>query len=215
MYRAVALMAKEKGCGCQDNEKIHEILDQIDLSFDDNGQILLGGREVASQLKSMEIAMLASELSTLPDVRERMVNRQKEIGSDGAVVLEGRDIGSVVFPDAELKVFLVADPDVRAERRLEEMRELGTVLSLDEIKEQIVERDRRDRERTLSPLTKAPDAIELDTSSLTIDGQVNRVVELAKQRMLELGMPLPKETLNEGTRIAGERVGVTKGPKAV
>lgn len=111
-------------------------------------------------------------------------------GSEGAVVLEGRDIGTVVFPDAELKIFLVADPNVRAARRVDEMLELGADISLEEMKRQLAERDRRDRERTLSPLTKADDAIELDTTDLTIDGQVEKVVELAKQRMKELGIDM-------------------------
>lgn len=190
MYRAIALCAKEQNCSNEDIDKLHKILDESDLSFDDNGNILLSGRDVSREVRLPEIASLASELSTMPEVRERLVARQKEIGSEGAVVLEGRDIGTVVFPDAELKIFLVADPSVRAERRVEEMHELGTDIPLEEMKRQLAERDRRDRERVLSPLRKADDAIELDTTDLTIDGQVEKVVALAKQRMRELGIAM-------------------------
>jgi cytidylate kinase len=198
MYRAVALCAKEKQCSKDDLAMLHDILDEITLSFDEDGSILLSGRNVAKEVRLPDIASLASELSTIPEVRERLVARQQEIGSEGAVVLEGRDIGTVVFPDAELKIFLVADPNVRAERRAEEMHELGTDIPLEEMKRQLQERDRRDRERTLSPLRKADDAIELDTTHLTIDGQVERVVELAKQRMRQLGLmePQPATAVN-------------------
>ena len=199
MSRAIALCAKEQNCWNEDIDKLHKILDESDLAFDDDGNILLSGRNVSKEVRLPEIASLASELSTIPEVRERLVARQQEIGSEGAVVLEGRDIGTVVFPDAELKIFLVADPNVRAARRVDEMLELGADISFEEMKRQLAERDRRDRERTLSPLTKADDAIELDTTNLTIDGQVEKVVELAKQRMKELGIalePQPTDSVN-------------------
>lgn len=188
MYRAVALRAKEKQCTKDDLNTLHDILDEITLSFDDEGNILLSGQNVSREVRQPEIAILASELSTIPEVRQRLVARQKELGAEGAVVLEGRDIGTVVFPDAELKIFLVADQKVRAERRVEEMHQLGSDISLDEMERQLVERDRRDRERVLSPLTKAPDAIELDTTNLTIEGQVERVVQLAREKMETLGL---------------------------
>ncbi|HET6510955.1 MAG TPA: (d)CMP kinase [Candidatus Kapabacteria bacterium] len=194
MYRAVALRAKEENCPKDDLDRLHSILDDIRLSFDEDGNILLSGRNVSKEVRLPEIATLASELSTIPEVRERLVARQQEIGSEGAVVLEGRDIGTVVFPDAELKIFLVADPSVRAERRVEEMHELGSEISLEEMKRQLAERDKRDIERTLSPLTKASDAVELDTTHLTIDGQVEKVVELARERMRQLGIMEPQAT---------------------
>lgn len=199
MYRAIALCAKEQQCSNDDVDKLHKILDETELSFDANGNILLSGRNVSKEVRLPEIATLASELSTIPEVREKLVARQKEIGSGGAVVLEGRDIGTVVFPDAELKIFLVADPNIRAARRVDEMLELGADISLEEMKRQLAERDRRDRERTLSPLTKADDAIELDTTNLTIESQVEKVVELARQRMQELGItmePQPTDAVN-------------------
>jgi len=186
MYRAFAVYAKRKGIHSINPDEIKHWLDEVYLSFNEKGNICLNGEDVAHLISAPDIAQLASELSTLSEVREKLVDRQREIGDGGAVVLEGRDIGTVVFPNAELKIFLVADPDVRAERRLEEMESLGTHMSLNELKIQLAERDKRDRERTLSPLRKAPDAIEVDTTYLTIDQQVQRVVDLAKQRMSEL-----------------------------
>jgi cytidylate kinase len=114
-----------------------------------------------------------------------MVEKQHELGGDGGVVLEGRDIGTVVFPDAELKIFLIADVSVRADRRELEFERMGTHIPLEELRQQIDERDKRDRERAISPLRKSPDAIELDTTNLTIEAQVERVYQLAKERLTE------------------------------
>ena len=187
MYRAFALSAER--ASARDPEAIKAQLEQLDLSFDSRGCICLRGEDVSRFVGAPDIALRASELSTLPEVREKLVSMQKAMGEDGGIVLEGRDIGTVVFPDAELKIFLVADPNIRAERRLEELEASGTHMTLEELRQQVLERDKRDRERTLSPLTKAPDAIEVDTTYLTIDEQVERVVQLAKARMLVQSMP--------------------------
>jgi cytidylate kinase len=182
MYRAIALMAREAAATVEDPGRIHELLERSDIGFNDGGKIVLNGQDVSHLISDPDIALLASELSTLPEVRSRLVEKQREIGRDGAVVLEGRDIGTVVFPDAELKIFLVADSGVRAERRQLELDSLGKHLELEDLREQLAERDKRDRERPLSPLKKAEDAIEVDTTNLTIKEQVERVFELAKER---------------------------------
>jgi cytidylate kinase len=140
----------------------------------------LNGEDVSSKVSAPDIALLASELSTLPEVREKLVTSQRELGRDGGVVLEGRDIGTVVFPDAELKIFLIADQEIRAKRRQLELAASGRTLSLEEVKAQLAERDRRDLEREISPLRKAPDAIEVDTSALSMKEQVDRIVSLAR-----------------------------------
>lgn len=183
MYRAFALLAKQSRADSHDPNRIHELLADADIAFDDAGNILLSGVNVSREILAPDIALLASELSTDAMVREKLVDKQRTIGQDGAVVLEGRDIGTVVFPDAELKIFLVADPSVRAERRQLELDQAGTHLELDELRRQLAERDKRDRERPLSPLRKADDAVEVDTTTLTIDGQVERVYQLALERM--------------------------------
>ena len=183
MYRAFALYASEWGVDLTSDERIPELAEKAYLDFDENGSILLEGRDVTKDIQAPEIAQLASELATLPVVREKMVALQQEIGKDGGAVLDGRDIGTVVFPDAELKIFLIANAKTRAERRKLELAHAGNDISLHELITQIEDRDRRDSERELSPLRKAQDAIELDTSKLTLEEQVGKVVTLAKKRM--------------------------------
>jgi|SRR5579883_1552257 len=183
MYRAFALLVRRRDHRGHDLERVHKLLEEADISFSPTGNIQLDGINVSREIQEPDIALLASELSTNPEVRAKLVEKQREIGKNGGVVLEGRDIGTVVFPDAELKIFLVADPAIRAERRQLEMEKLGTHIPLEELRQQLEERDKRDRERAISPLRKAADAIEVDTTNLTIDGQVERVLELAKQIM--------------------------------
>ena len=183
MYRAFALLVRRRDHRGHDPNRVHQLLEEADIGFASNGNVQLDGHDVSREIVEPDIALLASELSTNPEVRAKLVEKQRSIGANGGVVLEGRDIGTVVFPDAELKVFLVADAGVRAERRQLEMEKLGTHMPLEELRQQLEERDKRDRERAISPLRKAADAVELDTTHLTIEGQVERVLELAKQKM--------------------------------
>jgi cytidylate kinase len=187
MYRAFALLVRRRDHHGHDSERIHTLIGEAQIGFNANGNILLDGHDVSREILEPDIALLASELSTIPEVRAKLVEKQRAIGSDGAVVLEGRDIGTVVFPDAELKIFLVADPLVRAERRQLELNQMGTHIPLEELRQQLAERDKRDRERAISPLLKAQDAIEVDTTNLTIEGQVERVYELALSKIKESG----------------------------
>ena len=183
MYRAFALLVRRRDHGGHDPERVHQLISEAQISFSDEGKILLEGVDVSREIQEPDIALLASELSTNPEVRAKLVEKQRAIGNNGGVVLEGRDIGTVVFPDAELKIFLIADQLVRAQRRMLELDHLGTHIPLDELAVQIAERDKRDRERAISPLLQAPDAIVVDTTNLTFDGQVERVLELAMERM--------------------------------
>jgi cytidylate kinase len=183
MYRAFALLVRRRNHHGHDSARVHTLLEEADISFSPSGTIQLDGVDVSREIQEPDIALLASELSTIPEVRAKLVEKQRAVGKDGGVVLEGRDIGTVVFPDAELKIFLVADVQVRAERREHELASMGTHIPIDELRQQIEERDSRDRERAVSPLRKAPNAIEVDTTNLTIDGQVERVYELAKSKM--------------------------------
>ena len=183
MYRAFALYASQWGVSSTDDSRIASLSEKAYIDFDENGNILLEGRDVTSEIQAPEIAQLASELATLPQVRSKMVAMQQEIGKNGGVVLDGRDIGTVVFPDAELKIFLIAAAETRAERRLDELVSSGTNISLDKLTQEIKERDKRDSERELSPLKKAADATRLDTSKLTFDEQVGKVVGLARGKV--------------------------------
>ncbi len=179
MYRAVALLADKEGVTEADG-RLSDLLKQAEITFEATGAVCLNGRNISADIDSLEIALRASELSTIGFVREHLVERQRKIARDGGVVLEGRDIGTVVFPDAELKIFLVADPAARAVRRQHEMEEHGRHIAIEEMKAQLAERDKRDRERKLSPLKKADDAIEIDTTSLSIEEQVQKVIDLAR-----------------------------------
>ncbi len=183
MYRAFALLVRRRDHGGHDPERLHQLISEAQIGFSDTGKILLDGVDVSREIQEPDIALLASELSTNPEVRAKLVEKQREIGKDGGVVLEGRDIGTVVFPDAELKIFLVADQLVRAERRMLEYDNLGTHIPLNELANQIAERDKRDRERAISPLVQAEDAVVVDTTNLTFEGQVKRVLELAQARL--------------------------------
>ncbi len=183
MYRAFALLVRRRDHHGHDSERIHELLSEAEIGFGSDGKIMLDGADVSREILEPDIALLASELSVDPAVRAKLVEKQRTIGRDGGVVLEGRDIGTVVFPDAELKIFLVADAQVRAERRQLEFERMGTHIPLEELRQQLEERDNRDRERTISPLRKASDATQVDTTNLTIEGQVERVYELALERI--------------------------------
>ena len=161
MYRAVAVAARAAGIGDGDAEterKLDALLDSARINFSD-GRIMLDGRDISAEIGSPEISESASRLSTLGVVRARMRDLQRAAGAHGAVVMEGRDIGTAVFPDAEFKFFLDAGAEVRADRRWRELDAHGVAITRAEVLAQLHERDRRDRGRELAPLMPAPDAI--------------------------------------------------------
>lgn len=168
MYRAVALVARERSPGdVQIERRLAGILDMIALTFDGE-RVLLSGCDITAAIAVPEVGDLASRLSTLAIVRQKMRELQRAAGRDGGVVMEGRDIGTAVFPDAEFKFFLDADVEVRAERRWREMVAKGASVTRDEVRAQLLERDRRDSERELAPLKRADDAIAIDSTRLSI-----------------------------------------------
>ena len=160
----------------------------LDVRYEDDGMhVFLGEEDVTAKIRTSEVGGMASEISSLRAVRERLVEAQRRIGYEqearhGGVILDGRDTGTVVFPDADLKVFMVADVEVRARRRRREYAAEGREVPLDEIRSQIEARDRRDRNRDIAPLRRADDAVELDTTDRSIDDQVAFVVDRVKQR---------------------------------
>ncbi len=190
MYRAVALAVLDKGFRTDDEKNICGMIPEITIDIrliHGTQTTLLNGHNVDDRIRTPELSKAASEVSKIKCVREAMVDLQRNAGkkSHGAV-LEGRDIGSVVFPDAPVKIYLVADIEARALRRQKQLSEAGTFVSLEELIKQITDRDRNDSERENSPLQKAVDAIEIDTSHLTIEQQVSRIVDLARERMNKL-----------------------------
>ena len=180
MYRAVTLYALEHGAirsGMVDEEAVVKLLGQISITFRFNPQrgasdIYVNGDLVEGKIRTIEVSNCVSAVSAIPEVRHKLVAMQQEMGRRRGVVMDGRDIGTVVFPDAELKLFMTADPKVRAERRYKELREKGMQVSLEEIERNVRERDRADMSRAVSPLRQAKDAIVLDNSHMTVDEQM-------------------------------------------
>jgi len=174
MYRAVAIAAREAGIDPDDPnvaERLASVLKTIKINFDGE-KIFLNGRDLSAKINQPEIGDLASRFSAIGAVRERMRELQRAAGADGGVVMEGRDIGTAIFPDAEFKYFLNADVKTRARRRYEELRKKGGSITEDEVLDQLIERDRRDSGRALAPLKRADDAIEIDSTNLSIDAVV-------------------------------------------
>jgi len=181
MYRAVAVAARAAGIGDGDAEterKLDALLASARIDFSD-GRIMLDGRDISAEIGSPEIGESASRLSTLGVVRARMRDLQRAAGAHGAVVMEGRDIGTAVFPDAEFKFFLDAGAEVRADRRWRELDAHGVAITRAEVLAQLHERDRRDRGRELAPLMPAPEAIVVDASGMSVE----EVVTLMAQRV--------------------------------
>ena len=188
MYRSVTLKALQKGIvdalRCSSGS-ISSLLDGLAIHFDGD-RVFLDGTDVTAGIRDNRVSREVSFISSLKPVRDRLKEMQQELGKRGGVVMDGRDIGTVVFPDAELKIFLVADARERARRRYAELiaksPEGSDIPNLDVLEEEIRKRDRDDAEREHAPLIKHPDAYEIDTSDLTIEQQVERVCNLALQR---------------------------------
>ena len=178
MYRAVGLKLNRKGIKPDDLISISNVLEETTIDFV-NGKIILDGDDVSDIIRTQEISKFASIYSQIPEVRSKLVDIQRRIAAGKSVIMDGRDIGTNVLTDAELKFFLTADSMVRARRRYEELRSKGVNANLDDIHEEIKDRDYQDMNRKLNPLVQAEDAIRLDTSDMTIDEVVNTIVAMA------------------------------------
>lgn len=188
MYRAMALKVLKNKISAHDSKKVAELAKVTSVRLVSNGakvKVVLDGEEVSEEIRLPEVTNSVSPVSTVSEVRALMVNEQRAMGNDGGIVLEGRDIGTIVFPKAELKIFMLANERERAERRKKELIAKGVEITIDDLVKEIVERDRIDSEREVSPLCKAGDAIELDTTKLTIQEQVEFIVAKAKKIISE------------------------------
>lgn len=188
MYRAVALKALRRGIAIDpEHADVLESLSRdtrIDLRAQDGGQrVFLDGEDVTTAIRTPDAAQAASKIAVIAGVRHVLVAEQRRAGQQGGVVMEGRDIGSVVFPDAQLKIFLTASPEVRAERRWREHQQKGDKIDLARTLEEIHERDRRDQGRATSPLVRAPDAVVVDSTAMESEEVARLVVMLAKQHL--------------------------------
>jgi cytidylate kinase len=178
MYRAVTLGLKNAGISHDDLGAVQGFLSEVEIYFDKNNQIHLNGVNISKEIRINDISSRVSAVSAIPKVRKKMVMIQRQIAKGNDCVLEGRDIGTVVFPNAEFKFFLIADLEIRAKRRLIELVEMGELKSVSELIDDIKRRDEFDSSRDHSPLKKAEDAIPINTSHITIDEQINKIVNL-------------------------------------
>jgi cytidylate kinase len=193
LYRAVALAAREKGVDWDDGAQLGEVTRSLQLSFQPGEQgrprVFVEGRDRSDDIRTPVISRGASNVSKHPEVREALLGIQRELGSSGGVVLEGRDIGTVVFPDAEVKVFLTASAEERARRRVDELQQRGTDVGYEDTLSDIRARDAQDSARPVAPLRQADDAVVLDTSQLDADEVVARLVDIVQARAAQQGTP--------------------------
>ena len=178
MYRAIGLKLEREGIKPDDIISIRNMLEETAIDFV-NGRIILDGVDVSDVIRTQEISKLASIYSQVPEVRSKLIDIQRRIAAGKGVIMDGRDIGTNVLTDAELKIFLTADPMVRARRRYDELKAKGVKTILDDIYEEIKDRDYQDMNRKLNPLVQAEDAAMVDTSDMTIDEVGNTIVSMA------------------------------------
>jgi len=184
MYRAVAWKSLELGIPLSDEDAIVEMAGAMDIDFaeGDGSRIFVDGVDVSEKIRTPDVTRLSSPVSAISGVRRHLVAHQRRLAGDGGVVMEGRDIGSVVLPNAEVKVFLTASVEERARRRHEELLAGGAKVALDTLRQEIEERDRRDSTRSDSPLVKVPDAVTIDTDGLSVEEVVERVLGLCAEK---------------------------------
>ncbi len=180
LYRLVALAALRRGVAPDDETAVAAIARSLDVAFV-HGQTLLEGEDVAIAIRTEEVSAAASRIAALPAVREALLDRQRGFRRMPGLVAEGRDMGSVVFPDAGLKVFLTASAEVRAERRLKQLIEKGIAANMDSLLRDLRKRDARDAARSVAPLRQAADAVALDTTGMSIESAVQAVLEHARR----------------------------------
>ncbi|MGN5953884.1 (d)CMP kinase [Sphingobacterium lactis] len=186
MYRAVTLYVQRHNIALEDEDAIQKALEEIHIDFipnPDKTQILLNGEDVSDAIRTMEVSDYVSEVSAIKSVRKAMVHQQQQLGKKRDIVMDGRDIGTTVFPEAALKIFMTASPQIRAERRYAELTAKGELVTMEEVKENLSHRDHIDSTREESPLRQAEDAIVLDNSDLNQEEQLAFVLDLVKQRL--------------------------------
>ena len=184
MYRVVALESRAQGVDPQDDRALESLCAGVKISFEKaaGGQrVLSGGRDVSAEIRTPDISMLASRVSAMPSVRKALVSLQRDVGKTGGVVADGRDAGTVIFPQARFKFYLEASAEVRAQRRYEELIEKGLKVFYNDIFNELRKRDADDSSRALSPLKPAEDAVILDTSEMTIEDVLGRMDEIIQQ----------------------------------
>lgn len=185
MYRAVALYFIENEVNGKDEKQVAEALENIDIKFeriDSKLRVFLNNEDISDKIRTEEIGMMASKVSAIPAVRYDMVDRQRKLSENYSVILDGRDIGSVVFPNADLKIYLSASEEERAKRRLIDLQQKGIETTFEEVLEDIKKRDYNDINKPISPLVKTADAVFIDTTKMTREDVIYKVISLLKER---------------------------------
>ena len=185
MYRSVALAMLEQKIGLEDTEKIAKILKDIKIEFVDEGtekKVFLNGKDVTLQIRSKEVTEFVSPVATIKIVREHMAELQREMAKSIDVIMEGRDIGTNVFPNADVKIYLDASAEERAERRFRQNKENGIDIPFEEILKNVKERDYIDSHREIAPLTKAPDAVYIDSTGMSIEEEAEAVIKVINEK---------------------------------
>ena len=188
MYRSIGLYCLQNGIDTADEAAVTAALPQIDIALkyvDGEQCVILGGTDVSKEIRINEVSMAASKVSAYKAVRAFLLDTQRNMAKTQSVIMDGRDIGTVVLPDAEIKIFIVADPEERAKRRYKELIERGQNVPFEEVLKDIIQRDYNDENRAEAPLRQAEDAIRLDTSLLDFEQSYNAVLEIAKNKMAE------------------------------
>ncbi|EHI74401.1 cytidylate kinase [Streptococcus criceti] len=185
MYRCATYLALKHGIDLEQVDALLKLLDRYPIAFgkaaDGSQTVSLGSEDVTLAIRQNDVTNHVSAVSAIPQVREKLVDEQRRIAAGGAIIMDGRDIGTVVLPDAELKIFLVASVEERAERRFKENQEKGIVTDFEQLKQEIADRDYKDSHRKVSPLKAADDAITFDTTGVSIDGVVDFISEKAEK----------------------------------
>jgi cytidylate kinase len=185
IYRVLGLMAVRAGIGSEDVGKLTEMAESMPLVFD-RDKVLLGGEEVTHAIRTETAGNQASKVAAIPQVREALLSWQRQYARSPGLVADGRDMGTVVFPRAQVKIFLTASPEERAERRYKQLKEKGLDVNLADLIKEIRERDERDSQRTVAPLRAASDALALDSTDLTIDEVFSRVIQRVRETFPDL-----------------------------
>lgn len=181
MYRSITYAALEANVDLNKEDEVYNVLEQMELDMNEKLQVFIDGKEVTDQIRTEEVSRNVSKVASYAGVREELVKRQKQMAAKRGVVMDGRDIGTHVIPDAEVKIFMIASAEERAKRRHKENLDKGFTSDYEQLKKEIEERDRIDMEREVSPLKKAEDAIELDTTSLSIEEVVNEIMRIIEE----------------------------------
>jgi cytidylate kinase len=194
MYRALAWKVMRHGADPEDESALGRILESTVVDLGTDHTVMLDGADVSGAIRTPEVGQVASRVSGMKIVRQRMADLQRSMGRSGCIVAEGRDMGTVVFPEAEVKVYLDASPETRARRRFNELAGQGSTLTLEQTLADVMRRDRRDKERTVAPLRKADDAVFIDSTALPVAAVVDRILEEVNMKSNENG-----RTFNDGS----------------